>query len=191
MYIGLHVNYPLFLSDFNETWIFSTYFWKIVRCQISRKSVQWEQSCFMRTGGRTDRHDELYIIYTAHLVTAFITTNICTGQNTYAMYINTHEEVNSCFSQFCERALYGKVMGKWTVSSMQQRKEGQLVSIFGLNFDVSHGTDAWEACSVKWNFCNKSTFGPGSGKIRNTSMGQPVAGSCRRIPTAGIQVCEP
>jgi hypothetical protein len=22
MYIGLHVNYPLFLSDFNETWIF-------------------------------------------------------------------------------------------------------------------------------------------------------------------------
>jgi len=22
MYIGLHVKYPLFLSDFNETWIF-------------------------------------------------------------------------------------------------------------------------------------------------------------------------
>jgi hypothetical protein len=25
MYIGLYVKYPLFLSDFNETWIFSTY----------------------------------------------------------------------------------------------------------------------------------------------------------------------
>jgi len=24
MYIGLHVNFPLFLSDYNETWIFST-----------------------------------------------------------------------------------------------------------------------------------------------------------------------
>ena len=26
MYIGLHVKYPLFLSDFNESWIFSTDF---------------------------------------------------------------------------------------------------------------------------------------------------------------------
>jgi len=24
MYIGLHVKYPLFLSDFNKTWIFAT-----------------------------------------------------------------------------------------------------------------------------------------------------------------------
>ena len=28
MYVGLHVKYPLFLSDFNETVIFSTNFWK-------------------------------------------------------------------------------------------------------------------------------------------------------------------
>ena len=26
LYVGLHVTYPLFLSDFNETWIFSTHF---------------------------------------------------------------------------------------------------------------------------------------------------------------------
>jgi len=25
MYIGVHVKYPLFLSDFNETWIFEKY----------------------------------------------------------------------------------------------------------------------------------------------------------------------
>jgi hypothetical protein len=26
LYIGLHIKYPIFFSDFNETWIFSTYF---------------------------------------------------------------------------------------------------------------------------------------------------------------------
>jgi hypothetical protein len=28
IYIGLPVKYPLLLSDFNETWIFSSEFWK-------------------------------------------------------------------------------------------------------------------------------------------------------------------
>jgi hypothetical protein len=37
MYVGVHVKYPLFLSDFNETW-----------------SVQWEPSCSMQTDGQTD-----------------------------------------------------------------------------------------------------------------------------------------
>jgi len=34
MYIGLHVKYPLFVSDFNETGFFSTYFRQVFRCQI-------------------------------------------------------------------------------------------------------------------------------------------------------------
>jgi hypothetical protein len=41
MYIGLHVKYPLFLSDFNKTWIFSTCFRETLKYQILFKSVQW------------------------------------------------------------------------------------------------------------------------------------------------------
>jgi len=58
MYVCLHVKYRLFLSDFNESWIFWTDFRQKLRHQISWKSVQWESSCSMRTDGRTDRHDK-------------------------------------------------------------------------------------------------------------------------------------
>ena len=55
MYIGLHVQYPLFLPDFNKTLIFLTDFPKVLKYQISWKSVQWEPNCSMRNNGRTDR----------------------------------------------------------------------------------------------------------------------------------------
>jgi hypothetical protein len=37
--INLHVKCPLFLSDFNQIWIFSTDFHRSVQHQISRKSI--------------------------------------------------------------------------------------------------------------------------------------------------------
>jgi len=52
MYIGLHVKYPLFFSNFNANLIFSTDFRKIRIYQISLKSIQREPS------GQTDGYDK-------------------------------------------------------------------------------------------------------------------------------------
>ena len=54
IYVGLHVEYLLFLSDFNENLNFPDRFSKILKYQISWKSVQWEPSCSMGTDERTD-----------------------------------------------------------------------------------------------------------------------------------------
>jgi hypothetical protein len=53
MYIGLHVMYLLFLSDFNQTWTFLTEFKKILTYQISWKYIKWEPSCPTWTDGQT------------------------------------------------------------------------------------------------------------------------------------------
>jgi len=52
--VGVIIEYPLFFSDFNETWIFQTGFRKILKLQTSLKFVQWEQSFSMRTDRRTN-----------------------------------------------------------------------------------------------------------------------------------------
>jgi hypothetical protein len=51
-----HMKYSLFLSDFNKIRIFSTDFRKLLKYQISWKSVRWEPCCSMwRTDGQTDK----------------------------------------------------------------------------------------------------------------------------------------
>ena len=73
VHFGLHVNYSLFLSDFNESWIFSTDFLNILKYQIFMK-ISPERVELSHAEGRTD------------------------GQ------IDRHNEANSRFSQFFERA---------------------------------------------------------------------------------------
>jgi len=58
MYIGLYVKYPVFFSDFNETWIFSIDFRKkMIKYKISWNYVQWGVE-MLHADRRTVRHDE-------------------------------------------------------------------------------------------------------------------------------------
>jgi hypothetical protein len=52
--IGFYVKCPRFLSDFNQPWIFSTYFRKILKYQIIWKSVPWKVSCSVQTDRQSD-----------------------------------------------------------------------------------------------------------------------------------------
>jgi hypothetical protein len=58
----LYVTYPLFLSDFIETWIFWTDFRKKLKYQVLSQSVQWRAEFLHadgQTDGRTDGHDKV------------------------------------------------------------------------------------------------------------------------------------
>jgi hypothetical protein len=53
IFYGLCVNFPIFLLDFNQIWIFSTYLISL-QYQISRISVQWVRRCYMKRDGPKD-----------------------------------------------------------------------------------------------------------------------------------------
>jgi hypothetical protein len=59
MYIGLHVKYPLFLSDFNDTWTFSTDFSKDTQTSNLVKIRPVRAELFQRTDGQTEGQTDM------------------------------------------------------------------------------------------------------------------------------------
>jgi hypothetical protein len=144
MYIGLHVKYPLFLSDINEPWIFLTTFRKILQYKISWKSVQWGPSCSMRTDGDTDmtskqrfsQFSNVLKDYRQHVYENLIVT--CSSINdlvfTKTEYLlpnpirtDRHEENNSPFSQFWESSKNGD-------SSVHRKKTKFMLTLWTVIF---------------------------------------------------------
>jgi len=53
IYLSLRVKFPIFLSEFNQIWVFSKFFHKSLKYQIPRKSDQWSHADTCRqTEGR-------------------------------------------------------------------------------------------------------------------------------------------
>ena len=73
-------NIPIFLSEFNENWIFSTDLRQIPKYQNSLKSFNLEPSCSVRMNGRTDWQTD----------------------RQRDKEIDSYNESSSRFSQFCE-----------------------------------------------------------------------------------------
>ena len=62
LHMDLQIKYPLFMSDFNEIWIFSTDFRKIFQHQISFKKILPVGAELFHAGGRTTQRYEEAII---------------------------------------------------------------------------------------------------------------------------------
>jgi hypothetical protein len=54
MHIGLHVQHALFFSDFKETWIFSTHFWKNIQKPSNSMEIRAVGAEMLHAEWRTD-----------------------------------------------------------------------------------------------------------------------------------------
>jgi hypothetical protein len=59
---------PIILVTFNQTWMFSTDFWKILTYQVSWKSVKWEPSCSTWMAKQTHKQTDMTKLLVTYLL---------------------------------------------------------------------------------------------------------------------------
>jgi len=97
MYIGLHAKYPLFVTDFNGIWTFSTNFRKKKSSNIAfhenRSSGSRVVPC-----GRTDRHDE---------------ANFTFFEPCIVIYVRNKNQQNASFLYCCFKLIHHHHKHQW------------------------------------------------------------------------------
>jgi hypothetical protein len=85
----LHIQCLLFFSDFR----------KMLKYQISWKSIQWAPSCFMRTEGQTDKHNKANSLdgWTEHLAVPFAKTPTNAQGSSGFLLIRSKFSTPTCF----------------------------------------------------------------------------------------------
>jgi hypothetical protein len=142
LYIGLHVKYPLFLSDIKGTW-------KILKCKIWWKSVKWELSCFMWVDRRTDM--------TRLIVTLWNFVNVPKNGNIFGV---------TSRNKFCyERRWQGKRWDKGCCSSCWQFKKKRILELHSFtkctwqwSYQHSQGTSSQRSHEHKQLIGNRKPF---------------------------------
>jgi hypothetical protein len=105
---GLHVNYPLFLSDYIET---RQNCEKYTHNHIPRKSVQWEPSCCVRTDRQTYRRADM-----TKLVAAFRNFANAPKNSRNILAQNADLQYTEGRHVFCNRVLwsaYARIVRMW------------------------------------------------------------------------------
>jgi hypothetical protein len=77
----IHLKCPLFLSNFNQIWIFSTYFRENTQISNFTKTFQWGPCCYMRTDGRTEANSRLRNLGTRLKMHHFYPRNTTSSQS--------------------------------------------------------------------------------------------------------------
>ena len=91
MYIGLRIKHSLFLSDFNETWIFSTYFGKCSNIKFHENPFRGSRvvPCG-QMGGKTDRQEEAFRNFASALKSGQKLINIRKKECSLTLYMETY-----------------------------------------------------------------------------------------------------